>query len=45
MREAFTKSVRPMLAWSLSYFFLKVPETKGKSLQELEQERTGRAVG
>jgi sugar porter (SP) family MFS transporter len=30
---------------ALSYFSWKVPETKGKSLQELEQELTGRAVG
>jgi sugar porter (SP) family MFS transporter len=30
---------------ALLYFWRKVPETKGKSLQELEQELTGRAVG
>jgi sugar porter (SP) family MFS transporter len=34
-----------MTVVALSYFFFKVPETKGKSLQELEQELTGRAVG
>lgn len=30
---------------ALLYFWRKVPETKGRSLQELEQELTGRAVG
>jgi hypothetical protein len=30
---------------ALAYFSRKVPETKGRSLQELEQELTGRAVG
>jgi sugar porter (SP) family MFS transporter len=30
---------------ALLYFFRRVPETKGRSLQELEQELTGRAVG
>jgi sugar porter (SP) family MFS transporter len=30
---------------ALLYFWRQVPETKGRSLQELEQELTGRAVG
>jgi MFS family permease len=30
---------------ALGYFWRKVPETKGRSLQELEQELTGRGVG
>jgi MFS family permease len=30
---------------ALSYFYAKVPETKGRSLQQLEQDLTGRAVG
>lgn len=30
---------------ALGYFWRRVPETKGRSLQELEQELTGRAVG
>jgi MFS transporter, SP family, galactose:H+ symporter len=30
---------------ALGYFYRKVPETKGRSLQELEQELVGSAVG
>jgi hypothetical protein len=30
---------------ALRYFWREVPETKGRSLQELEQELAGRAVG
>ena len=30
---------------ALTYFYAKVPETKGRSLQQLEQDLTGRAVG
>lgn len=30
---------------ALAYFTRKVPETKGRSLQQLEQDLTGRAVG
>lgn len=30
---------------ALAYFAKKVPETKGRSLQQLEQDLTGRAVG
>jgi sugar porter (SP) family MFS transporter len=30
---------------ALGYFWRRVPETKGRSLQELEQDLTGRAVG
>ena len=30
---------------ALRYFWRQVPETKGRSLQELEQELAGRAVG
>ena len=30
---------------ALLYFWREVPETKGRSLQELEQELAGRAVG
>jgi hypothetical protein len=30
---------------ALLYFWLKVPETKGRSLQELEEDLAGRAVG
>ena len=30
---------------ALAYFAVKVPETKDRSLQQLEQDLTGRAVG
>jgi Sugar (and other) transporter len=30
---------------ALGYFWRRVPETKGRSLQELEQDLTSRAVG
>jgi hypothetical protein len=30
---------------ALAYFARKVPETKGRSLRQLEQDLTGRAVG
>jgi sugar porter (SP) family MFS transporter len=30
---------------ALSYFWRKVPETKGRSLQQLEQDLSGRAIG